>query len=151
MARRISLTWVLVLALSLLGAACRGDDDSTGNGDTGGEGGNEVTAITKDYEISLDPTSVASGETVFNITNEGPEVHEFVVFKSDLAADDLPVDDEGLVDEAGEGVELIGEVEDMEPDSTHDLTETLDAGNYVIICNIPTHYGRGMTTELVVE
>lgn len=151
MARRVSLTCALLLALPLLGAACGGDDEPSGNGDTGGGGGNEVTATTSDYEISLDPTSVASGETVFTITNEGPGVHEFVVFKSDLAADDLPVDDEGLVDEAGEGVELIGEVEDIEPDSTHDLTETLDAGSYVIICNIPTHYELGMTTEFTVE
>jgi hypothetical protein len=161
MARRISLTWVLVFALSLVGAAC-GDDSSSGNGgdtssndtsggDTSGGGGNEVTAVVKDFEISLDPTSSPAGQTKFKVTNEGPAVHEFVVFKSDLAADKLPVDDEGLVDEAGEGVELIGEVEDMEPNSTHDLSEDLDAGKYVIICNIPGHYKLGMATEFAAE
>ncbi|HYN36850.1 MAG TPA: plastocyanin/azurin family copper-binding protein [Actinomycetota bacterium] len=154
MARKVFFVWALVLAFALLGAACGGDDDdATGGGDVDGQGdgdGQEVAATTEDYSISLDPTSVASGETTFNITNDGAVLHEFVVFKTDLAEGDLPVDDEGTIDEEG-GLEVVDEVEDMEAGSTHELTVDLDAGTYVIACNIPTHYGLGMVTTLTVE
>jgi hypothetical protein len=44
----------------------------------------------------------------------GPEdTHEFVVFKTDLAADALPTASDGSVDEEGEGVELVDEIEDI--------------------------------------
>jgi len=74
-----------------------------------------------------------------------------VVFKTDLAPDALPVDEDGNVDEAGEGVELVDEIEDIAPGDTPSLTVNLDAANYVIICNIPGHYAQGMHTPFVVS
>lgn len=114
----------------------------------GGDGG--VGATLKDFEIDLAETSATAGEVTFNIKNDGPSEHEFVVFKTDLAPDALPTieDDNGLtlVDEEGAGpdLELIDEAEAIAPDSSIDLTVTLDAGSYVIICNVPDHYAQGM-------
>ncbi len=58
-----------------------------------------------------------------------------MIFRTDLAADAMPLNDEGDVDEAGEGVEAIDEVEDIAAGSDASLTVTLDAGSYVFLCN----------------
>jgi uncharacterized cupredoxin-like copper-binding protein len=110
--------------------------------------GGGVGATLKDFSITLDETSAAAGEVPFNIQNDGPSAHEFVVFKTDLAPDALPMteDENGIaiVDEEGAGVEAVDEVEDINPDTSADLKVTLDAGGYVIICNLPDHYQQGM-------
>jgi hypothetical protein len=74
----------------------------------------------------------------------GPEdTHEFVVFKTDLGPDALPTAADGSVDETGEGVELIDEIEDIAPgDTPPPLTVSLDAGSYVFICNIVEEEGQ---------
>jgi uncharacterized cupredoxin-like copper-binding protein len=118
-------------------------------GSCGGGGG--IGATEADYSITLDESSAPAGEVTFDVTNEAEQPHEFVVFKTDLAADALPTDDEGLVDESGEGVELIDEIEDVEGGSTQSLTVNLDAGSYVFICNLPGHYAQGMHASFSVS
>jgi uncharacterized cupredoxin-like copper-binding protein len=94
----------------------------------------------------------------FNITNEGPSTHEFVVVQSDLAEDKLPVEEQdtppggiplGLVNE--DAVTVVDEAEDITPSTTTDLTVDLDAGTYIIICNVLGHYEHGMHTTLTVS
>lgn len=77
-------------------------------------------------------------------------VHEFVVFKTDLAADKLPLAADGAtVDEAGAGASLtlVDEVEDIAVGATASLAVELPAGHYVAICNVPAHYTSGMRVE----
>ena len=114
-------------------------------------GGSGIGATLADYSITLDESTGAPGDVTFDVTNDAEQPHEFVVFKTDLAPDALPVDADGNVDEAGEGVELVDEIEDIAPGDTPSLTVNLDAANYVIICNIPGHYGQGMHTPFVVS
>ena len=86
--------------------------------------------------------------------NDGPSTHEFVVFKTDLAEDDLPTTKENgavIVDEDGGGLTLIDEVEDIASGDSQDLTVKLDAGKYVLICNLPTHYQLGMHASFTAE
>ena len=74
--------------------------------------------------------SAPAGDVTFNVTNTGPEdIHEFVVFMTDLAPDALPTAPDGSVDEEGEGVELIDEIEDIAVGDTPTLTVALDAGS----------------------
>lgn len=114
-------------------------------------GGSGIGVTLADYSISPEESSASAGELTFDVSNDAEQVHEFVIFKTDLAADALPTDDTGLVDEAGEGVELIDEIEDIAAGSTPSLTVTLDAANYVFICNIPGHYAQGMHTSFTVS
>lgn len=121
-------------------------------------GGGTVSVTLQEFSVATDPTSADAGELTFEATNEGPDdVHEFVVFKTDLNLTDLPVDENGAVVEDGEGVELIGEIEDVEVGETDSVTLTLDAGNYVFICNIwdedeqEAHYQEGMRTSFTVS
>ena len=129
----------MILGLVLLTASCSGDDD----------GGVGVTLA--DFTITADPDSASAGEVTFDVTNDAEQTHEFVVFQTDLAPDQLPTGEGGDVDEAGEGVELVDEIEDIEGGSTQSLTVNLDAGSYVLICNLPGHYGQGMNTGFTVS
>jgi uncharacterized cupredoxin-like copper-binding protein len=138
---------------ALTAAGCGGDSGSSGSSQ--GEAVSSTDATEKDFAIDLANTSLASGQVTFHITNDGPSVHEFVVFKTDLDEGDLPTtkDDEGneIVDEEGEGVEHIDEVEDIKVDSSQDLDVSLDPGDYVVLCNLPGHYAAGMHSSFSVE
>ena len=77
--------------------------------------------------------------------------------KTDLEPTALPTDENGAVVETGEGIELIGEIEDIPVGETQSVTLDLEAGNYVLICNIfdegeqEAHYQEGMRTTFTVS
>jgi uncharacterized cupredoxin-like copper-binding protein len=121
-------------------------------------GGGTVGVTLQEFSVIPAEESVAAGEVTFEVENTGPEdVHEFVVIKTDLAPDALPTDENGVVEEEGEGMEVIDEIEDIPVGETQSLTVDLEAGNYVLICNIwdeeeeEAHYAVGMRTAFSVE
>ncbi len=140
-------TWLSGLAavtLVALGLGACGDDDE-------GEGAGATVDVTlRDFEIELGETSAPAGEVTFAVTNEGPSVHEFVVFQTDLASEDLPTDDDGNVAES-EDFDPVDEIEDIEDGAEPTLTVDLEAGSYVVICNIPGHYANGMYAAFTVR
>jgi uncharacterized cupredoxin-like copper-binding protein len=73
--------------------------------------------------------------------------HEFVVLKTDLSADKLPVKN-GQVSESQ--FKKMGGVQDIEPGKNKRLTLKLVPGRYVLICNKPGHYAMGLHTSLLV-
>jgi uncharacterized cupredoxin-like copper-binding protein len=154
--------WMLFpgIAVMLLGAACgggtpsapatpRAESPSVAGPRTAG--GTAVSVTEKDFSIAVDPSSAAEGSVNFSIDNQGPSTHEFVVFKTDLEPDALPTDNDGNVDEEGEGVEHIDEQEDIASGSTALLDVTLEPGSYVLICNLPGHYKAGMHVGFTVS
>jgi uncharacterized cupredoxin-like copper-binding protein len=122
-----------------------------------GGGGNGVDATLSNFKIDLDKSSASSGEVTFNIKNDGPSVHEFVVLQTGLAPDQLPTTQENgvtIADEEASGIEPIDEVEDIAPGASADLKVSLQPGNYVLICNISNdggHYVQGMRTAFTVS
>ena len=143
----------VVAALALVAAGCSSDED-----DGGGEDGGSVAVTLQEFAVIPAPASTTAGEITFEVSNVGPDdVHEFVVFKTDLAIDALPTGEDGSVDEAGEGLELIDEIEDIAVGDAPTLTVNLEAGNYVLICNIyeeseaESHYQEGMRVAFTVE
>ena len=143
--RKPFVTVFVSLAAAVMVLSACGDSNDDDNGD----GAASVDATLTDFKIELDKASAPAGEVTFNVTNDGPSVHEFVVFKTDLAEDDLPIDDVGDVAESDEFAP-VDEIEDIEKDATPTLTVDLEAGSYVIICNVPGHYGQGMHTAFTV-
>lgn len=110
-----------------------------------GSGGASVAATLTEFKIELAAASATTGPVTFKITNGGKTVHEFVVFKTDLAADKLPLATDGTeVDEAGAGITLVDEAEDIAIGASPSLAVDLPAGKYVVICNLPAHYTSGM-------
>ena len=116
----------------------------------------QIDVVLKEWEITLAPKSVKAGKVYFLVENAGPEdAHEFVVIKSDLAPGALPTSG-GAVPE--DNVDLLGEIEPFAPGSTGSLELDLEAGSYVLICNIAeledgrieSHYEEGMRVALTV-
>jgi uncharacterized cupredoxin-like copper-binding protein len=152
--RAVAILVVLVLA------ACAGADDgeATAGGNGTGDGGETSIDVTlQEWAVVVSQETAPAGEVTFAITNDGPEdVHEFVIFKTDLDVNELPTDEDGVVDEEAEGIEVVDEVEDLAVGDTADLTVTLEAGNYALVCNIYTededeaHYAMGMRTPFSV-
>jgi uncharacterized cupredoxin-like copper-binding protein len=145
--RRAAILGATVGALSLVAAGCSGDETT-------------VDVTVQEFAVVPASSSAPAGDITFDVTNEGPEdTHEFVVFKTDLAPDALPTAEDGSVDEEGEGVELIDEIEDIAVGDTPTLTVSLDAGSYVFICNIVeeeggetiAHYQQGMRVAFTVD
>lgn len=121
-------------------------------------GGTEVGVGLQEWAVLPSADSAPAGEITFVVVNEGPDdVHEFVIIRTDLDPGDLPTDATGAVDEAGEGIEVIDEIEEIAVGDSAEVTVTLEAGNYVLICNIYTeaeqeaHYAMGMRTAFTVE
>ena len=149
--RRLTLL-VPVLVLVLAASACSGDD--------GGEESGNVEVTLQEFAIAANPATVSAGSITFEATNSGPEdPHELVVFRTDLAPDALPTNTDGSVNEEGEGVELIGEIEEFPVGETLSATYDLEAGSYALICNIveeedgalESHYQEGMRLAFTVE
>ena len=141
--------WLLVgvASISLVSLGACGDD-----------GGGTVQVTLQEFAVAADPPTAEAGEVTFEATNEGPDdVHEIVVLRTDLGPTELPTDENGAVDETGEGIELIGEIEDIPVGETQSVTLDLEAGNYVLICNIwheeeqEAHYQEGMRMSFTVE
>ena len=54
-------------------------------------GPSKVDVALTTYEITPDKTSAGAGEVTFHVHNDATDLtHEFVVFKTDLPADQLP-------------------------------------------------------------
>lgn len=138
MSRRLRLLLSILAPVALLAPACSSDD-----------GGVDVTLA--DFSVTPDPTSASAGEVTFNVTNDADEIHEFVVVQTDLAPDALPTNEDGDVDEEGEGMTPVDEIEDIASGTEQSLTVDLDAGSYVLLCNLPTHYSQGMHAPFTVS
>lgn len=143
-----SLSWVrlapvLALALVATAVAC-GDDDDDGNGDDGVE----VRVSLDEWSINPDGDTAAPGLIRFEANNDGTQPHELVVIRSDEEPDGLPIE-RGLVPE--DQIEVIGEIEEFPAGETQAGTFDLEAGNYILICNLPAHYQQGMHAAFTVE
>ena len=145
----------LLAAVLAIGAIACGDDDGDGdNGDGNGDTGTVVGVRLFEYSVLAEPSSASAGDVTFSAENEGPaEDHELVIIRTELAANALPTIADGSVDEAGAGIEVIGEIAEFAPGGTESLTFTIAAGSYVLICNIvaeqegaepDVHYALGM-------
>ncbi|MGH2662724.1 MAG: hypothetical protein ACRDH8_07915 [Actinomycetota bacterium] len=147
MARRSGLM-VLSLVLAFVLASCGG-------------GATTVAVTLQEFAIIPAEDTAPAGEVTFEAANEGPEdPHELVVASTDLAPDALPTAEDGSVDEEGEGVEVIGEIEEFAPGATETGTFDLEAGSYVLFCNVveeleggevEAHYSLGMRAPFTVE
>lgn len=144
------------LSLALL-AACSSDsedaDEATEATTEATEAAGEtaettVKATLSEFAIALDSASVPAGEVTFEAENTGALPHELAVVRTDEAADALPVDG-AQVDESG--LDIVGRIAEFAAASTESGTFTLEAGNYILFCNIAGHYQGGMTTAFTVE
>lgn len=113
-----------ILLAALLVAACAPGDDGGGNGSDA----SVVTVMLREHEIEL-PGEATAGEVVFELSNEGDQVHGFAVEGNGI--------DETLTS-------------DIRPGSTERVTIELEPGTYTVWCPIGDHRDRGMEATLEV-
>lgn len=121
-------------------------------------GGGTVKVTLQEWSVQRDKVELPAGSITFEVNNAGPDdIHEFVVIRTELDPGSLPTDSTGAVDEGGEGMEVMGEIEDLAVGASDTLTLDLAAGKYALICNIysadenEAHYHEGMRTDFTVN
>jgi uncharacterized cupredoxin-like copper-binding protein len=144
--------------VGLVAAGCTaggGASPSAAAGD--GAGATTVAVTLQEWAVAPAADSATAGDVTFEVTNEGPDdIHEFVILMTDLDPAELPTDEHGAVTEDGEGIMVVDEIEDIPVGETQELTATLEAGNYVLVCNIydeeedEAHYQMGMRVAFTV-
>ncbi len=169
--RRLTTFLAIAMTLALIAAACGGDDETTATtvatsvppaatAPTAAPTtpdpvatASTVNVELSEFSISLDTTVGGAGEITFVTTNAGALPHEFVILRSDLAPDALPVDTAtAKADESATGG-AIGRIPqtDLGSGASTSVSLNLAPGNYVLICNISGHYQSGMTAAFTVQ
>jgi uncharacterized cupredoxin-like copper-binding protein len=146
---RMALLAALLVGVLAL-AACGGDDEGEAVEPAPAAEGVTVNVEAGEYYFTPNPASAPVGDITFTSNNVGAEEHELIVYLSDEDPDSLPVEgDLAVLEEDAELGEI--EPEDLQPGATGSMTLTLEAGNYILLCNIEGHYGQGMYAGFTVE
>jgi uncharacterized cupredoxin-like copper-binding protein len=117
--------------------------------------GTTVGVTLQEFSVAPDATTIPAGSVTFNVQNVSPSFnHEFNVVRTDLSGGDLPTLEDGSFDAAGEGVEVVGQVEELAPGTSASATFDLAPGRYVFLCNVVfsglSHYAQGMWVDIEV-
>lgn len=139
----LRLTWLVALLAApgafLAGQAARADATI------------DVTLHDRGMEsmgIDLNAPEVKAGKVTFNVSNKSETlVHEFVVARTDKPIEALPYDAAGQT-VSEDAMEVVDEIEDIDPGKTGTLTVDLKPGTYVMLCNKAGHFKAGMTHAL---
>lgn len=166
---RLSASLAISLAVGLIVAACS-SSGATAVPATGGSG--EVRASLSEWKIDLSAASAPAGRVAFAIANQGGTIHEFLMIRTDMMADSLPVKN-NMIDVDAMGGPMATAGMDMPgmspaPDMKHPvgtvaaigeiaagstaplIIDELAAGHYVIVCDLPAHYQQGMRIDFTV-
>lgn len=107
----------------------------------------DVAVTMKDYKVELSVTTVKAGSVKFGVKNAGGMEHSFELIKTDLPFDKLPTAGDAKAREDG----LVKQIKSIAVGRVSLVTAQLEAGNYVVICNVAGHYQLGMRTALIVQ
>lgn len=141
--QRLRLSQIVICCLAGLLMAC---------------GGSPAAALPSTVEVSLKSFGIQSntakaraGKVTFSVTNQSSDlVHEMLVVKSDQTPDALPYNtNEGRLFE--DQIDSKGEVPELEPSKNGTVSLDLAPGKYLLLCNIATHFKKGMVIPLEVR
>lgn len=106
-----------------------------------------ISVVTKEWAVEA-PAEAAAGTVAFDVHNEGSVDHQLTLVRTDLAADALPTESAVVPESAAE---VVGMIEDLGVGAEATASFELEAGNYVLFCNVPGHYDLGMRTGITVQ
>ena len=104
-------------------------------------GDGAISTLLTEFDITLSAASAPPGEVVFEVRNAGALPHEVILVRTELDAAELPVHD-GAVHE--DSLDIVTEVRDLAAGESATMTAELEAGHYVLICNLSGHYESGV-------
>jgi len=102
------------------------------------------------YAITAPDTFSADGEISLQVKNNAALIHNLRVLRTDLSADSLPTNDQAMVDIESAG-EVVFASDDLQNGGEEETNLSLDAGTYVLFCNIPGHYQLRMYKAITIE
>jgi uncharacterized cupredoxin-like copper-binding protein len=111
--------------------------------------GTPLDVTLEDFRITTAQPTLPAGDVVIRVHNDAPITHEFIVVRTDLPAEGLPIGRDGLsVNE--EWLISMGELDEVPEAQTGELSLDLTPGRYVFFCNLEGHYLGGMHAVLEV-
>jgi iron uptake system component EfeO len=125
--RRLATT-LLPMAAALALAGCT--DNPPGPTASSGTQAGSLSVVATDDACQVSSTQAPSGTLTFAVTNQGAEVTEFYLL-------------------AGDGRQIVGEVENIGPGLTRDLVLQAAPGTYYTACK-PGMTGDGIQAEFTV-
>ena len=144
---------VILAALSISTLGCAEDlDDSVGQNaphGTAAPGATAVNGVVKEWKVLVDRHTIHAGQVTFTVANEGTIGHEFLVVRTDSADGAIPIEGDGF-SENNPSLLVIKEIGEFPIKTIQELTVTLEPGSYQLVCNLPSHYGKGMHTSFTV-
>jgi plastocyanin len=104
--------------------------------------------VVKADEYRFGPAAIhaKAGRLRITLRNAGDVEHELVLLRTNRPAGALRTKG-GRVSEAAS----VGEISETRPGAAASHTFDLKPGRYVMVCNLPRHYGQGMHGRLVVR
>jgi uncharacterized cupredoxin-like copper-binding protein len=137
---------VLFAAVAVSG--CAADQTNLGvphNGDsTEEETSNKIVGSVQEWKVKISAASAIAGDVTFAIANFGTVPHEFLVVKTDIPLGEIPLGSNNRFDEEAEGLEVVDEISEWQPNTAGVLKVALEPGKYQLLCNIEGHYKNGM-------
>jgi len=109
------------------------------------DGAAQVNVVVKSYVITPDTLVVPAGKVSFHVSDRDVIVHEMLVVHAQTKSFGLPYDF-SISRVIEDQIQKPGEVPDIQPNSSGDVTLDLPAGRYVLLCNLVGHYQAGMHT-----
>lgn len=159
---RRSVLLAMSVTVLLFASACASEEQAAPTAEPtespAAEAASTIDVVLQEWAVLPSPDLGTAGEVTFEVSNTGSVEHEFVVASSDLDPGDLPTVENGSVDE--DAIDIVGEVEELAGQASEETTLDLDAGSYVLFCNIvegdeddpsAVHYQLGMRTAFTVE
>ena len=117
-------------------------------------------AVNKPMAFTIDRTSVPVGDVTFIVKNDGVIEHELVVLRTDTPFDAIPVNAAGdppaaVTSGANKILEDNNVGETGEPNLAKGKSATftvsdMQAGTYVLVCNLALHYQMGLRAPFTV-
>jgi hypothetical protein len=117
-----------------------------------------VAVALDEWTVVPETSSIGAGAVNFVADNVGEEPHELVVVRGDSIAD-LPRTDDGGLDEAALGDDVLGEIEPFPAGEDCNGVFDMTPGSYVLLCaivetesdgTVESHLSEGMATVVTV-
>ncbi len=133
---------ILIVTLTMPQSSQAQGSTGSSSGGGGSSGSTSVDVTETSFNIKLSTDSAPPGQVTFHVSNQADAVpHQLTVIKTDKAPGQLPTSN-GKVDLSN--LNVIGQTDNIQTGQSQDLSVNLEAGSYVLICNIPSHYSNGM-------
>ena len=111
-------------------------------------GGSTITVQLAEWTVKPSTATAKTGSVSFAVTNKGTTPHELAIIRTDAAADAL-TQVAGVVDE--KALPVVGRTAPLDAGKSETRAFDLKPGKYVLLCNLPAHFGQGMRAAFTVQ